>query len=281
LTLATFKGILIEEAGDVFVIPTASVLRVDRIRADDVRTVENKETILLEGRILPLVRLADVLSLPRRTEASADQEYSPVIILGAPEKRIAFRIGSILNEQEVLVKNLGKPLLRVRNISGATVLGSGKPVPILNAADLIKSAVGVTATPTRAAAAPPPAQEKRKLSILVAEDSITSRMLLKNILESAGYQVTTAVDGMDALATFREQEFDLVVSDVDMPRMSGFDLTAKIREDPAHGHTPLILVTARDTREDRERGIDVGASAYLVKSSFDQGNLLAAVRRLI
>lgn len=281
LTLATFKGILIEAGGDIFVIPTASVERVDRICADDIRTVGNRETVVYEGRVLPLAALDAVLDLPRRSGASPDMEYSPIIILGSAEKRVAFRLDAVLNEQEVLVKNLGKPLIRVRNVSSATVLGSGKPVPILNAADLIKSAARVAAAPAPVPDAPESAPAAHKASILVAEDSITSRMLLKNILESAGYQVTTAVDGMDALTAFRAQSFDLVVSDVDMPRLSGFDLTAKIRQEPMRGDTPLILVTARDTREDRERGVDVGASAYLVKSSFDQSNLLATVRRLI
>jgi two-component system chemotaxis sensor kinase CheA len=105
-------------------------------------------------------------------------------------------------------------------------------------------------------------------------------MLLKGILESAGYEVRTAVDGMDAFTLLRTQPFDLVVSDVEMPRLNGFDLTARIRADKKLGELPVVLVTALETREDRERGIDVGASAYLVKSSFDQSNLLEAVRRL-
>jgi two-component system chemotaxis sensor kinase CheA len=117
-------------------------------------------------------------------------------------------------------------------------------------------------------------------SVLVVEDSITSRMLLKGILESAGYQVKTAVDGMEAFTTLRSERFDLVVSDVEMPRMNGFDLTAKIRADKKLSDLPVVLVTALETREDRERGIDVGANAYLIKSNFDQSNLLEAVRRL-
>ena len=117
-------------------------------------------------------------------------------------------------------------------------------------------------------------------SILIAEDSITSRMLLKGILEGAGYRVKTAVDGMDAFTILRAERFDLVVSDVEMPRLNGFDLTARIRADRKLAELPVVLVTALESREDRERGIDVGASAYLVKSSFDQSNLLEAVRRL-
>jgi two-component system chemotaxis sensor kinase CheA len=117
--------------------------------------------------------------------------------------------------------------------------------------------------------------------ILVAEDSITSRALLKNILETAGYRVTTAVDGADALTQVRSGEFDLVVSDVDMPRTNGFELTAKIRADKKFGEMPVILVTALESRDDKERGIESGANAYIVKSSFDQSNLLEVVRRFL
>jgi two-component system chemotaxis sensor kinase CheA len=116
--------------------------------------------------------------------------------------------------------------------------------------------------------------------VLVAEDSITSRTLLKGILENAGYRVETAADGVDAFSTLRSGSFDLVVSDVDMPRLNGFGLTAKIRADKKLAELPVVLVTALDSRQDREHGIDVGASAYIVKGSFDQGNLLDVVRRL-
>ena len=110
---------------------------------------------------------------------------------------------------------------------------------------------------------------------------MTSRMLLKNILESAGYEVKTATDGVDALAALTNEAFDLVVSDVEMPRMNGLDLTSKIRGDKKLSWLPVVLVTSLGSREDRERGVDVGANAYIVKSSFDQSNLLEVVRRLV
>lgn len=117
--------------------------------------------------------------------------------------------------------------------------------------------------------------------MLVVEDSITARTLLKSILETAGYEVRTAVDGVDGFTQLRSSSFDLVVSDVDMPRMSGFDLTARIRGDRKLAELPVVLVTALESREDRERGMDVGANAYLVKSSFDQSNLVEVIQRLI
>ena len=113
------------------------------------------------------------------------------------------------------------------------------------------------------------------------DDSITSRTLLKNILEMAGYSVATAVDGLDGFTQLRSNEFDLVVSDVDMPRLSGFELTAKVRDDKKLREIPIVLVTALESREDRERGIDVGANAYIVKSSFDQSDLLSVISKLI
>jgi two-component system chemotaxis sensor kinase CheA len=124
-------------------------------------------------------------------------------------------------------------------------------------------------------------EESRRKSILVVEDSITSRMLLKNILESAGYDVQTAVDGADAWATLKTGNFDVVVSDIEMPRMDGFELTAKIRSDEKFKNLPVVVVTSLESREDRERGIDVGANAYIVKSSFDQSNLLSVVKRFV
>jgi len=194
--------------------------------------------------------------------------------------RVAFRVEEILGEQEVLVKALGPQLARVRNVAGASVLGTGQVVPVLNVPDLMKSAVKPMALSLAPVAAETGAAAKKQ-SILVVEDSITSRALLKNILESAGYDITTAVDGIDAYTALKTGTFDLVVSDVEMPRMDGFDLTAKLRSDKRLAQMPIVLVTALESREHRERGIDVGANAYIVKSSFDQSNLLEIIRRLI
>jgi two-component system chemotaxis sensor kinase CheA len=123
--------------------------------------------------------------------------------------------------------------------------------------------------------------EQQRKSILVAEDAITARMLLKNILESAGYEVVTAVDGAEALTMLRSRPFDLVVTDVEMPRIDGFELTQKIRADRQLSELPVVLVTTLGSHEHRERGIEVGANAYVVKSSFDQSDLHEIIRRLL
>lgn len=279
IALATFRGILVQVSQHLFVIPTTQVARVGRFQAEDVRTVEGHETLSLDDRAMALAWLADVLELPEVERPAPNGTGTPFVLLGTGDQRIAFAIDAVLGEQEVLVKRLGKPLVRVRNIAGATVLGSGQVAPILSVTDLLKSA-RKTSRPVSRAATDKPAEREAK-SILIAEDSITSRMLLKGILESAGYRVKTAVDGMEAFTTLRAERFDLLVSDVEMPRLNGFDLTSRIRADRKLAELPVVLVTALETREDRERGIDAGANAYLVKSNFDQSNLLEAVRRLV
>jgi two-component system, chemotaxis family, sensor kinase CheA len=278
LTLATFRGVLVESARRLFILPTAQVERVTRFKPQEVQTVEGRRTLALNGRVVALVDLAEVLQLPSTPHKPGAPEAIPILVLGAGEQRVAFAVDAVLDEREVLVKRLAKPLSRVRNIAGATVLGSGEVAPILNVADLLKSARTAGAGLRTAPAATPSAPPAKR--ILVVEDSITSRMLLKGILESAGYDVKTAVDGIDGFTALRAEHFDLVVSDVEMPRMNGFDLTARIRADRALAEVPVVLVTALESREDRERGIDVGANAYLVKSSLDQSNLLEALRRL-
>lgn len=275
LTLARFRGILVRVGESLFVVPTRHVQRVLRVNRDEIKTAENRETIQINGCPASAVRLGDVLEITQRNTGIDPKGRVPVLVLAWAGEQIGFFVDEIFDEQEVLVKSLGKQLPRVRNIVGATVLGTGKVLPVLNVADLMQSAVKMA--PGAAARG----TEETSKSILVAEDSITSRTLLKNILEFAGYKVKTAVDGAEALTVLATEAFDLVVSDVEMPRMGGFDLTARIRADKRLSQLPVVLVTALDSREDRERGVDVGASAYIVKSSFDQGNLLEVVRRLI
>ena len=277
VTLATFKGILVSVGGQSFVIPTAKIECIQRVRRDDIRTVENRETISFAGQALALARLDEVLGLPPRAGVGP---FLEVVVLGSAERRIGFAVDAVLSEQEVLVKIIGQPLRRVRNIAGATILGSGTPALILNTSDLLKSAVRAAAGPRPARAAEAGAAARAR-AILVADDSVTSRMLLKNILESAGFLVTTAFDGVDALTALKTRDFDLLVSDVEMPRMDGFDLTAKVRADKKLAELPVVLVTALGSREHQERGIEAGANAYIVKGSFDQSNLLEVIGRFL
>jgi two-component system chemotaxis sensor kinase CheA len=172
----------------------------------------------------------------------------------------------------------------VGGIAGATVMGSGEVVLILHVADLIKLGLrGDRRSILAALSRPAPTVEMRaQRHILIVDDSITTRTLEKNILEAAGYIVQLATDGKEALSAIATSGVpDLIVSDVVMPRLDGFGLTQRIREDPHTANVPVILVTSLDSAEDKARGIEVGADAYITKSSFDQNNLLETIEQLI
>lgn len=278
VSIATFRGILLDVAGRIFVVPVSNVEHVLRIKKSEIKTVENKEIVQVNGRIVPLVPLEGALELP--AGENNNNEYIYAVILSIDEITVAFSVDRVLHEQEIVLKNLGKQLSRVRNVAFATVLGSGEVALVLNVYDILRSAVKVSSKQREGSKMHKERQTKQPV-ILVAEDSITTRTLLKSILESAGFIVRTAVDGVDALTLLRTEKCDLVVSDVDMPRMSGFDLTQKIRMDKKLSETPVVLVTALESREDREHGIDVGANAYIVKSTFGQSNLLDIIKRFV
>ncbi|MBD8873613.1 response regulator [Rhodanobacter sp. DHB23] len=275
-SMAMLRGLFVETGSQMFVLPGAHVERVIRVPRASSKTVGQRETLAIDGQVVALVRLHQLLEMPA---AHSVADPMTVVLLGAGSQRMAVAVDEVLHEGEILVKRLRRPLVRVRNVAGATVLASGKPVPILNVADLLKSARHVdgqaTARPEAQEAGRPLAQR-----VLLAEDSITSRLLLKGILESAGCKVKAVADGIEAFTALRSEMFDLLVSDIEMPRLNGFDLTSRIRADHKLADLPVVLVTALSRREDRERGIDVGANAYIAKGSFDQRELLEAVRRL-
>lgn len=280
LTLATFRGVFVRAAGAVFAVPTTHVERVVRLEPQEITTLEGKQAVLLDGQPIAFAALDEILQLPRKKQSEAQETAHVALILESAEKRLACGVDEVLNEQEVLFKQLGIYLSQVPNVAGATVLGSGQVIPVLHIPDVLNSVATGTQTYRRRSGETDDTEAVAK-SVLLAEDSVTSRMLLKGILESGGYQVTTAVDGLDAFTTLQKTNFDLVVSDVEMPRMNGFELTTKIRSNSQGSHLPVVLVTGLDSREDRERGIEAGADAYIVKTNFDQSNLLDVVQRLL
>lgn len=276
LTLATFRGVKVMVNRHPYFLPLRSIDRVMQIHEDDIKTIENRTIIELGDKSVAIVSLAKVLGL---SEDNLDGTgIRQLVLTSASGITFGLLVDQISGAQEIVVKNLGQQLRRVRHISGASILGNGVIVPVINCEDLAATITGMEHLTTPGSTQPVKSKQRR---ILVTEDSITSRMLLKNILEGAGYLVETAVDGVDAMTKLKVSTVDLVVSDVDMPRMNGFVLTEKIRADPAFTDLPVILVTSLDSRDDREHGIMVGANAYIVKSSFDQSNLLDIISRHI
>lgn len=279
ITLATFRGVLVSCAGHALLLPTHSVRRVLRVQPGAMERAEGKTLLRVNGELFGLAHLAPLLQLPESRNPAGEEKPPCALIVESANRRLALLVDEIVGEQEVLVKGLGKQLPRVRHIAGAALLGNGALVPILHMPDIVHTAIYRADGAAPTAVAPP--AEKRARNILLAEDSITARTLLKSILETAGYRVFPAVDGAEAWATIRTNPIDLVVSDVEMPRMNGFELTARIRSERRLATIPVILVTALESREDRERGIEAGANAYIVKSSFDQSNLFETMQQLI
>src|SRR5574337_696349 len=277
-SITTFRGLLVQAGGQPFLLPTEAVERAIRIAPEDVASVEGRQAIRWDGHPLYLARLSELLGVAERTEQSESGGKQPCVIVGSGDEQIGLIVEAILGEQEVLVKQFGPPLVRVKHVAAAGLLGTGRVVLILRPSDLVTSA-----RQSPHASAPPTVAEElqRQPVILVVDDSITTRTMEKNILEASGYQVRVAVDGLDAWSALKSEAVDLVVSDVDMPRMDGFELTARIRADRELANLPVLLVTALESREDKERGIEVGANAYIVKSSFERSNWLEIIRRLV
>ncbi|QLC74744.1 response regulator [Pseudomonas sp. LPB0260] len=276
LSLSTFRAVIVRNAERTFAIPALAVERCLRLPAGALKNLENRPSLALDGRVLPVWALADVLGL---SDTARSGDELTLLVLKVHGEPFVLLVDELLGDQEITVKNLGKQLLRVRNLLGATLLGDGQLVPILHPGDLYRSALNVGAGSLQRRDGEAPGATAQRL--LIAEDSFTSRGLLKAILEGAGYQVTTANDGLEAWNALKQGAFDLLVSDVEMPRMDGFTLTTRIRGDRELAELPVVLVTALHSAEDRARGLEVGASAYLVKSGFEQDSLLDAIRRLI
>ncbi|MDD5558921.1 response regulator [Candidatus Methylomirabilis sp.] len=283
-TITTFRGLLVQAGGQPFLLPTEAVKQAIRIAHDAIEHVEGREAIRWNGQPLFIARLSGLLGLSQE-QGSGTIPHPPspnppllCVIVTSGEAQVGLLVEDILGDREVLVKEIGPPLVRVKNVAAAGLLGTGQVVLILRPADLLRSTQEITRPPAEAVAYE---EKDRQPVLLVVDDSITTRTMEKNLLEAAGYQVKVAVDGMEAWTLLNTEEFDLVVSDVDMPRMDGFDLTTRIRADRKLSELPVVLVTALESRENKERGIEVGANAYILKSSFDQSSLLEFIRRLV
>jgi two-component system, chemotaxis family, sensor kinase CheA len=206
-------------------------------------------------------------------------------VLPQGERAVAVLADRLIDETELVVKALGAPLTRVRHVTGAAILGTGVVVVILNPTDLIKSALRNLESTQRVGTLeevlPGPQAESPRRRVLVVDDSVMTRTLERSILEAAGYAVVVAGDGTQALEVLNENPVDVIVSDIEMPRMDGFELTGAVRRDERWRNLPIVLVTSLDSPEHVERGAAAGADAYIVKGRFDQDDLVQTIGRLV
>jgi two-component system, chemotaxis family, sensor kinase CheA len=275
LSIATTQCLFVAAGEGKFALPVTNVVRIQRVLPDDVVQAEGRDALLVDGRPTPLVHLADVLGVDRRETEGAGH----ALIVGSAEKCTAFLVEGFEGAQEVVIKALPEPFERVRFAAGATITGAGEVVMILNVGDLTRAArSGSSRTAKRDAKT---TVEQKRPVILIADDSIVTRTLEKNILEAAGYDVRIASDGLEAWNVLETAGVDLLVSDIEMPNVDGYVLTEKVRADERFSTLPVVLVTSLDSRAHRERGIEVGADAHIVKHAFSQDRLLDTIQRLI
>jgi two-component system, chemotaxis family, sensor kinase CheA len=282
LSLTSAHGLLVRAGEASYAIPLDAVQRIIPVAPSDIQMLEGRASLVLDGRPLPLVSLAGLLGAASPDMARPAAAQRLALVLGSGERQVAGLVDDVLRDQELVTHRLPPPLQQVRFIAGATILPDGRIVPILDVVDLIEAAIG---TRQAHALTLDPATPRRSPTVLVVDDSLTTRTLEKNILEAAGYQVRLATDGAEALQILDQLadggDCDLLLSDVDMPRLNGFELAAQVRASQRFKHLPIVLVTSLDTPADRERGIAAGADAYIVKRAFEQQALLETIAELI
>jgi two-component system, chemotaxis family, sensor kinase CheA len=282
-SLATTDALIVEVSEHPYAVPVGFVEAMQLVSPQEVFSAQGSQTLPFQGESVTVAWLADLLGLPVKAPTStkalrAASKTIPCIILRIGSERLALLVDTILEQQDIVLKPQSQLLKRIRNISGATILGTGAVCMVVNPPDLFKS-VRKAITSVTVKELTEQAQVKQK--ILLVEDSIPIRTQMKRILESAGYDVTAAVDGEDGFNKLRAGSFVAVVSDVQMPNLDGLGLTAKIRQFREYKDLPVILVTTLASHEDKRQGAEAGANAYITKGDFEQGFLLDTLRRLI
>lgn len=278
LSVSSQRLFLVGCQGHTYAVPTEGIDRLHRVPAEAVRTVEGKSVVYLGDQQVPLLSLAHLLALGE-TAVKVSRNVVPLLVLKNGDRRVGVAVDEFLSIREALVKDIGVPAAMGTMVAGGMLLEDGGVALVLNPFEIVETfrksgSIRVLTTVEKPA-------ERRVPVILVVDDSLTTRTLEKSILEAHGYVVRLAVDGIEALAKLRADHVDLVISDIQMPRLDGFGLLQAIKNDQALKKVPVILVTSLEAREDRERGLALGADAYVVKRKFDQKELLETIGQIL
>jgi two-component system chemotaxis sensor kinase CheA len=279
LTLATVRAMLVGVGSQIMAIPTGVVERLMRLDPSEVRQIDGQHVLPTPDGPVPLATMARLLGppLPERPV----EGHLLVVLLAVGQRRAGVVVDALLAEEELVIRPLERLRQPIARLSGAALLPNGRVALVVNPGALVRRGAIREATVALQLSKAPAAPERRtRRRILVVDDSLTTRTLEQSVLEAAGYEVLTAVDGADAWRVLQERGADLVVSDIEMPRMDGFALTESIRQSRL-GNLPVVLVTSLESPEHQARGLEVGADAYIVKSSFDQASLLDTIRQLL
>ena len=280
ITMSVIRALLVDIGGEPYAFPLPRIDHILTCRREEIESVESRNYIDHDGVAIGLVHASNVFDIEM---PNSDEDTLSIVVVSDRGQRFGLVINEFLGERDLEVRPLDSRLGKVPNISSASLLENGDPVLIVDIEDLVRSIdsllTGRGISPIDAAREELEASQAKR--ILVVDDSITVRELERQLLQSRGYEVDVAVDGMDGWNAFRSTPYDLVVSDVDMPRMDGIGLVTLIKTDAQRSHVPVVIVSYKDREEDRLRGLDAGANRYLTKSSFQDDTFLETIVDLI
>lgn len=278
MTLAVTRALLIKAHNEMFAIPLGTVTQILRLGREEIERVGQEPVVRVGGQVYPLFLLGQVLNLKQPADETVQRP--PVLILNAGAEQIALVVDQLLTGREIVIKTLGNHLRRVHGVMGATLMGDGSVVLILNPADLVVEA------PQEARAwtslQPPAARAREALTVMIVDDSVSVRRVVSNLVKSAGWQPMAAKDGLEALEIIQRsaQPPDLILVDIEMPRMDGYELMTTLRAQEAYRNIPLVILTSRAGEKHRRKARELGASEYIVKPYQDQ-TLLNIIRQLV
>jgi two-component system sensor histidine kinase and response regulator WspE len=279
LTLSVVRALLVEVAAEPYAIPLGYIARTLRVAQTEIASTEGRQHFGFEGQRVGLVTMHQVLGCAN----TARTDTLSVIVFDDGDRRYGVVVDRFIGERELVFQALDPRLGKIKDIAAGTLMEDGSPVLIIDVDDLLRSVEKLAATGALGAALGPgiTSETVARKRVLVVDDSLTVRELERKLLESRGYAVEIAVDGMDGWNAVRTGAFDLIISDVDMPRLDGVELTKLIRQDPKLRTLPVMIVSYKDREEDRRRGLDAGADYYLTKGSFHDTTMIDAVRDLV
>ncbi|MCS6866557.1 MAG: hybrid sensor histidine kinase/response regulator [Gemmataceae bacterium] len=278
LTLSVIRAVVADIAGEPYAFPHTRIDRLIRVRRDQVRSLEHRQFVTVDGQNVGLVMASQMLDIPSQTPPV---DELPVILLSDASGEYGLVVDRFHGEQDLVVRPLDPRLGKVPNLSAAAILDDGSPVLIVDVEDMIRSMDQYIQTGSLVPCDTRPPGRQRRKRVLVVDDSITVREVERQLLLNQGYEVSVAVDGADGWNQVRAGTYDLLITDVDMPRMNGLQLVQAVRADEKLRDLPVIIVSYKERDEDRTRGLEVGANAYLTKSSFHDNRFIEAVVDLI
>ena len=280
LTLSVVRSLVVEVADEAYAFPLAHIERMRDLLPDDIVQVEGRQHFWHEGRHVGLVAASQLLQRP---PSQSDDETLKVVVIRERDAVYGVAVERFIGERTLVVLPLDPRLGKVQDISAGALLDDGSPVLIVDVEDMLRSVDKLlnTGRLERIDRRNRHTAELTRKRILVVDDSLTVRELQRKLLINRGYEVAVAVDGMDGWNALRAEHFDLLITDIDMPRMDGIELVTLLRRDNRLQSMPVMVVSYKDREEDRRRGLDAGADYYLAKASFHDDALLDAVVELI